>query len=270
MDDVLIKQFQKREAWRKRKKIIIAVFPLVLLLLIIVMSIILSQPAATCFDGRKNGNEEGIDCGGFCVSCGVKYAAPLEIISSDILGIGQNASELAIKVRNSNADYGARFSYQINVINLLGAKVGEASGESFILPHSEKYLIEPKLSLKAADLSRTEVIITKTEWFAVDKSSVDLFEIYDRKTRILEATESGYLEVSGKIANKISHDFSAVDLTFIVYSKTGRLLYAAKTEISNLKANEIKNFVYNGFPYFSNFQEVDLDRIEYLAEAWPN
>lgn len=270
MDDVLIKQFQKREAWRKRKKFLIAVFPLTLLLLIIVAVIILGQPAATCFDGKKNGKEVGIDCGGPCASCGVKYAAALEIISSDILAIDQNASELAIKVRNSNADYGARFSYQINVISLLGAKVSKASGESFILPHSEKYLIEPKLSFKAADLSRVEVIITKTEWSSIDKSSVDLFDIYDRKARVLEAAESGYLEVSGKIANKISHDFPAVDLTFIIYSKTGRLLYAAKTEISNLKANGIKNFVYNGFPYFSNFQEVDLDRIEYLAEAWPN
>jgi hypothetical protein len=270
MDDVLIKQFQKREVWRKRKKFIIAVFPLALLILVIAIIIIASRPAATCFDGKKNNNEAGIDCGGPCASCGVKYAAPLEIISSDILGIGQNASELVIKVRNSNADYGARFSYQINVISLLGAKVSEASGESFILPHSEKYLIEPKLAFKAVDLSRAEVIITKTEWFGVDKSSVDLFDIYDRQARVLEATESGYLEVSGKIANKISHDFPAVDLTFVIYSKTGRLLYAAKTEISNLKANGIKNFIYNGFPYFSNFQEVDLDRIEYLAEAWPN
>lgn len=141
MDDVLIKQFQKREAWRKRKKTIIAVFPLALFLLIVVAIIILSQPAATCFDGKKNGHEEGVDCGGFCVSCELKYAAPLEIISSDILGIGQNASELSVKIRNSNADYGARFSYQINVISLLGVKVSEASGESFILPHSEKYLI---------------------------------------------------------------------------------------------------------------------------------
>ncbi len=270
MDDVLIKQFQKRESWRKRKKIIIAVFPAILLLLIIVIAIIAGQPAPTCFDGKKNGGEEGIDCGGSCASCGVKYAAPLEIVSSDILSVGANASELAIKVRNSNADYGAHFSYQINVISLLGAKVDSYSGESFVLPHSEKYLIEPQVAFKAADLSRVEVNIIKTDWSAINKSSFDLFEIYDKKARVLEATESGYLEVSGKISNKISHDFPAVDLTFIVYSKTGRLLYAAKTEISNLKANEIKNFVYNGFPYFPNFQEADLNRIEYLAEAWPN
>ncbi|HRY76651.1 MAG TPA: hypothetical protein P5524_00610 [Candidatus Paceibacterota bacterium] len=270
MDDVLVKQFQKREAWRKRKKLIIAIFPSILFILIIGLIIILSQPAPTCFDGKENGEETGIDCGGSCVACGVKYASPLEVISSDILGIGQNASELTIKVRNSNADYGAQFSYQINVISLLGEKVSEASGESFVLPHSDKYLIEPKVPFKAADLSRAEVIITKTEWFSLNKSSNDLFDIYDRKARILEAAQSGYLEVSGKIANKISHDFSTVDLTFIVYSKTGRLLYAAKTEISNLKANDIKDFVYNGFPYFANFQEVDLDRIEFLAEAWPN
>lgn len=28
-------------------------------------------PAPTCFDGKKNGNETGIDCGGPCKRCGV-------------------------------------------------------------------------------------------------------------------------------------------------------------------------------------------------------
>jgi len=259
-----------RERERKRKKIIIASVPAAFVILLIILIVILSQPAPTCFDSKKNGGEEGVDCGGPCASCGIKYAAPLDVVLSEVLGASQNINEMVVKIRNSNADYGAKFSYQINFISRLGEKLGQISGQSFILPHSDKYLIEPKISFLASELSRLEVVITKTDWYPVTKSGADLFDIYDKSSRLLPAIESGYLEVAGKITNKTSHDFPLVELTFIAYSKTGRLLYAAQSEISNLKANEIRNFLYNGFPYFSGFQELDLNRIEFLAEAWPD
>jgi len=270
MEDELMKQFKIREAWRKRKRIVIASVPAAFVILLIILIVILAQPAPTCFDNKKNGGEEGVDCGGPCVPCGIKYAAPLGIVSSEVLGASPNINEMVVKIRNSNADYGAKFSYQINFISRLGEKLGQINGQSFILPHSDKYLIEPKISFAVSELSRLEVAITKTDWYPITKSGTDLFDIYDKSSRLLPATESGYLEVAGKIINKTSHDFPSVELTFIVYSKTGRLLYAAQSEISNLKANEIRNFLYNGFPYFSGFQELDLNRIEFLAEAWPD
>lgn len=270
MEDDLMKQFQIREAKRKRKKMIIALVPIAFFILIICLIVILVQPAPSCFDNKKNGSEEGIDCGGPCISCGIKYAVPLEVVSSDTLSVMSSTTEVVAKIRNSNADYGAHFSYQINIINLLGQKISQINGESFILPNTSKYLIQDKIPLQSSDVSRFEVVFTKVDWSPLDKSNSDLFTIYDKTARIMAATENGYLELGGKITNKTSHDFLSVDLSFIIYSKTGRLLYAAKTQLSNVNANAIRNFVYNGFPYFNGFSEMDLNRIEFLAEAWPD
>jgi len=256
-----------REKERSRKRAIIIAVPAIVIFLIILIIVLITRPGPTCFDGKKNGEEEGIDCGGPCLSCGVKYAAPLEVISSQLLPISALNSEIVVKFRNNNDQYGAKFGYQISLISWLGDKVGQISGNSFIPPKSTKYLVETKMNFKSSDISRLEPLFINTEWFKSDKTASDLFEIYDKKTRLLEATESGYLEVSGKLVNKTSHNFPSVNLFFVLYSKTGRLLHVAKTEISGFKASEIRPFAYSGFPYFPDFQELDLTRIEVFADA---
>jgi len=258
-----------REKERSRKRATIIAVPAIVIFLIILIIVLITRPGPTCFDGKKNGEEEGIDCGGSCIPCGIKYAAPLKTDpnQTQLLPISATESEVVVKIQNNNDQYGAKFGYQINLINRLGDKVGQISGNSFISPQSTKYLVETKMNFKSSDISRLEVLFINTEWFKSDKTASDLFEIYDKKTRLLEATESGYLEISGKLVNKTSHNFPSLNLFFVLYSKTGRLLHVAKTEISNIKANDTRPFAYSGFPYFPDFQELDLTRIEVFADA---
>lgn len=268
MENDLLQQFEKLEAQRKRKKVTIALVPIGILILIILILVIVNQPAPTCFDGRKNGNEEGIDCGGNCVACGIKYAVPLEALSSDVLGVSQSASEVAVKIQNNNSGYGAKFGYIFNLFDQLGDRIDQVQGQSFILPNSVKYLIEPKVDVKSTDVIRVEVLFVDTTWFASDKSAGDLFDIFDKHLQLMSATETGYLQASGKLINKTSHYFSKVGVTILIKSKTGRLLHAAKTEISDVNANEsAKSLLYSGFPYFPGFQEIDLNSFEVYADA---
>lgn len=274
MDNNLIQEFNKREHKRKIKKIKILAVPFLIIAIIVVLILIINQPAPICFDEKKNGSEEQIDCGGDCVECGIKYAKPIKIISSSsisdgqVLAISDKLSEVVVKVQNVNVGYGVKFDYTISLFDQLGEEIKTISDQSYIFPVSAKYLIEPKLDYKSTDIAKVKVVFSNVEWFAFDKSADDIFSISDKKAVVLSATETGYLKVSGKISNKTSHDFDKANMQILLYSKTGQLLHATKTVISNVMANEnAREFSYVGFPYFSGFSELDLNRVEIIVDA---
>jgi hypothetical protein len=112
------------------------------------------------------------------------------------------------------------------------------------------------------------VVFSNLEWFASDRTVESVFSVFDKKVTVLSASQTGYLEVSGKISNKTSHDFDSVNMQIMLYSKTGRLLHATKTTISDVLSNEsAREFSYVGFPYFSGFSEIDLNRVEIIVDA---
>ena len=260
-----------REGQRSRKKMIIAGVPIGILALIIVLIVIFNMPSASCLDGRQNGNETGVDCGGSCVACGIKYAKDLEMIGAiSVLEVTDDTIETVAKVRNPNTEYGLKFDYQIKLSDSLGQVIKIVNGQSFIYPSSAKYLVIPKIEIKKSEAAKAEIVFDKSsfEWFASNKTPKDLFGVYDLQTQFLEdAKNPGYLKTTGKINNKMSYNFPSVDLTILVFSKTGELLYAAQTKLDGLKSNATQQFEYIWMTYFPNIQQTNLSRVEVYPDA---
>lgn len=271
MDNNLEQNDILREGQRSRKKMIIVSMPIGIIILIILIFVIINRPKATCADGKQNGNEIGVDCGGSCIVCAVKNAKNLEIITQPVaLDMGSDFIAVAAKIRNSNTGYGVKFDYQINFLDSFGQVKNTVKNKSFIYPSSAKFLVIPKIEMKKADFARMELIFDQNsfEWFISNKTSKDLFGVYDVQAQFLEdAKNPGYMKVIGKINNKMSNSFSSVDLTIMVYSKTGELLNAVETELNNLLGNSTQQLEYTWMTYFPNLQQVNLNRIEIYPDA---
>jgi len=271
MDNNLEQNNILREGQRGRKKIMIAGIPIGIIVLIILIFLVINRPKANCFDGKQNGDETGIDCGGSCVVCAVKNAKNLEIITQPIaLDVGSDFIAISAKVRNSNTGYGVKFNYQINFLDSFGQIKNTVKDKSFIYPSSTKFLVIPKLEMKKTDFFRMELIFDENsfEWFASSKTSKDLFSVYDIQAQFLEdAKNPGYMKVTGKINNKMSNNFPSIDLTILVYSKTGELLNAAETELNNLLGNSTQQFEYTWMTSFPNIQQVNLNKIEIYPDV---
>jgi hypothetical protein len=271
MDNNLEQNNILREGQRSRKKIVIAAIPIGIIILIILIFVVINRPKASCFDGKQNGNETGIDCGSFCVACAVKNAKNLEVIIQPMaLDVGTDFIAIAAKIRNSNTGYGVKFDYQINFLDSFGQIKNTVKSKSFIYPSSTKFLVIPKLEMKKIDFSRMELIFDQNsfEWFASDKTSKDLFSVYDVQAQFLEdAKNPGYMKVTGKINNKMSNSFPLIDLTILVYSKTGELLNAVETELNNLLGNSTQQLEYTWMTSFPNIQQSNLNKIEIYPDA---
>jgi len=73
--------------------------------------------------------------------------------------------------------------------------------------------------------------------------------------------------VTGKINNKMSNGFPLIDLTILVYSKTGELLNAVETELNNLLGNSTQQLEYTWMTSFPNIQQSNLNKIEIYPDA---
>lgn len=264
----LIKNYVARERKRKAKKFTIIIFPIGIVLLVLLILLIPTFSRSSCFDNEKNGQEEGVDCGGDCIPCGIKNAEPLKLISVDNLAETDDFSGVLFKVKNNNTDYGNEFDYKIVIKDSLGQELFSSEGSSFIYPSTVKYIVHPKISLKKSEMNRIQVDFSEGDWFEADINPSRLFSVVETKgVRIEDASQPGYLKVTGRLVNRITSPFKEVDLVILLYSKTGEVLAAAQTQIFNLESAEIRDFEYTWLNYFPGIEQVDLNRIEVYPDA---
>jgi hypothetical protein len=262
-------QILRLEKIRKRKKIAILMIPFLIIVLLVLIKIFFIKPAPSCFDGIQNGMEQGIDCGGPCLPCGIKYAKPIEVISSKVIPETNNTSAVLIQIKNSNLEYGVKFKYTVNLYSAFGEKLKTYTDKDFILPFSTKYLLIQKIDLTKDKINRVEVSFDYTinDWFYSNFKTPDLFDVVDKKLRQTEPGEVGFLELTAQLKNKTNKNFSEVEVVILLYSKTGEIINAAKTEAFNVEAYGTKTITYIWQYAFPDLNILDFYRVEVLTDA---
>lgn len=254
-----------REIKRKIKKIAILIPPLIAIFFLSLLIFFLSRPAPSCFDNKQNQNEEGIDCGGPCTPCYLKYAKPLIILSTQVLPVTDNFSEVLVKIKNENEKVGGEFHYQVRFFDSFSQLLAEKEGDSFILPLSFKYVVLPKVELKAKEIFRVEFLITKIEWQEFPRSATEIFSVLNKKLRWLGPKEAGFLELTGEAVNQTSLVFPQVEVVILLYSKTGEIINASRTILEDVKSFERRSFQYIWTTDFVGSSTLDPTRLEVLV-----
>ncbi|HOV88656.1 MAG TPA: hypothetical protein PLB74_01160 [Candidatus Paceibacterota bacterium] len=269
MADDFTQQIIHLEKIRKRKKWAIFSIPILIIVLLVLIKVFFIKPAPTCFDGIKNGKEEGIDCGGPCLACGIKYAQPIEVVSTKILSETLNTSQVLIQIKNSNAEYGVTFDYTATLYSAFGEKLKTISSKDFILPFSTKYLLLQKIDIPAEKINRVEVNFNyqTKDWFYSDKKTTDLFSIPNKQLRMMRPDEAGFLEVQAQIKNNTNIDFAEVEIIILLFSKTGEIINAAKTQTFDVAAYSTRPITYVWLYNFPDSNILDLYHIEIIADA---
>jgi len=79
-------------------------------------------PAPTCFDGKHNGFEANVDCGGECQIMCQQDVSPLSIVWAKAIASGKDVYDLVALVTNSNIDNASReLGYSFDVYDASGS-----------------------------------------------------------------------------------------------------------------------------------------------------
>jgi hypothetical protein len=131
--------------WRLRKQIIygLIIFLIFFSIFLFVFLKFRKPVIATCFDGKKNQGEEGIDCGGPCPPCEIKYAEPLKIYPTKYL-VYSNSIDIVGLLENPNKNLALKkikYYFEIYDLNRI-LKATTTLKETTLEPETKKYLLE--------------------------------------------------------------------------------------------------------------------------------
>jgi hypothetical protein len=123
------------------------------------------KPITTCSDGRQNGGEAGVDCGGNCAKICVNQATALKVLWVRVLPVSRGVYAATALVENPNPQAGVKkLNYTFRLVDNKNILVNVRSGETFINP-GEKFLIfEGGINVGEGKPARAFLELGRVEW----------------------------------------------------------------------------------------------------------
>ncbi len=247
----------------KKRAIIVFVFVLIIFLLGYFLYQIIT-PDPTCFDGKKNQNEKGIDCGGVCPVCSDVFSVQeLNIIEKKFVYGGNNTYDGLIRIENPNNTVGASsFKYTAKLLDENGEILGEKQGQGFILPAETKYitLIGFAVGIDQNPV-QLEFEISQPKWEEFSQYQKPQLSIYNKRFTFL--TDRVGSEIYGIVKNESRFDFNVIKVNIILRDENNSPVALNSTKIDVMRSGEERDFSLI-FPYQI---QGEVKNIEIEAEA---
>jgi hypothetical protein len=165
----------------KRRLEIIGIILVAILILGVFPYWITHREKPTCFDGKQNQEETGVDCGGPCTLLCKGDADDLKILWTKVFPVRQGVYDVVAYIENPNFNVAVpEFSYTAKLYDEDKTLIIEEKGASFALP-SERFAIFAgglRTGEKKA-VSGSIEITSGYQWQKTEQAD-DLFSVTDR------------------------------------------------------------------------------------------
>mgnify|MGYP000868879251 FL=1 len=228
------------------KKIIIGAGYLVIIFGIVYL-VFNSIYQPTCFDGFKNQNEEGVDCGGVCAPCELQTLLyPVTLNKVYFVNKEGNNIDVAIEIKNPNANWGIRsFDYQIDFLDENGSVIpGSLYGKSYILPNETKWIMElakftpSNISTIDFKINTSTIVWNKLRPYIKEEE----FFIQNANFRKLSPPQLGSAEITGIVYNNSNFDVQNVEVQAVLYDAQNRIVAIGLTNLYSLPSKRSSEF----------------------------
>lgn len=229
-------------SWSTKRRLLQGgVFVIVVSLLVgfVFWQILYKSP--TCSDGKRNGDETGIDCGGSCKNlCTVDTLNPV-VIWSKVFNISGDVYTAVAYIENPNTNSkNLKASYQFSIFDDAGKLIITKDGETSI-PKGKKFAVfETGIVLKGSKPRTADFRFIKFgPWEKDGSKEPDL----DIKYGTLQSTSTNP-KIIGTITNDTLQNISSLEMAVFVLDGNENVVAASNTFIDNLDKRTTQDFVF--------------------------
>ncbi len=196
---------------------------------------------STCFDGKQNSDERGIDCGGACrLVCAFDAKSPVVLWSRSFKVTAGYYNAVAY-VKNENVQFGTKkLQYTFTLVDAQGATILEKSGTTFLPPDSQYPIFEGRLAVGTRVPEKTFLKIEPvTEWevFGVKREQ---FVVNSRALIGVDSTP----RLDASITNTLIKEERDVEVIATIFNREGTALTASRTVVPRFEARAEKKVVF--------------------------
>lgn len=192
---------------------------------------------STCIDGKQNGTETGVDCGGTCsLMCKPDISEPVILWSRAFPVIGSSYNLVAY-VENRNKDGAvAEASYEFKIYDKNNKLLGRREGKTFIPPNQQFAVFESRFDAGQSEVKSVSFeFISPLVWV---KKAPTLQTLPVKVNKIVFDNNKDTPNLSAIINNDSVYDLPEFDVIAILYDADHNAINASKTHKPRLLNNE--------------------------------
>lgn len=198
----------------------------------------------TCFDGKKNGNEQDIDCGGSCQKVCPFQSKTIEVLWSRAFEASPGVYNLASYIENPNLNTRAeRVPYIFRLFDDKNLLVAEKRGYADIPPQSSFVIFEPNISTGNRLVKVAFFEFEKNpEWIQAVNEELPESMLKVKTQKISKNQTSVKLEV--EMENTSFERIENIQLTALLYDIEGNAVAISKTSIDSIGSEGVESAVF--------------------------
>ena len=197
----------------------------------------------TCTDGKKNGGETGVDCGGACQRiCSESVSEPI-VLWSRAFPVSNNNYNLVAFVENHNKSAAiASVNYEFRIYDTNNLLIGRREGSTFIPPNQQFAIFEPRFDAGQSQIH--SVLLQFTSPLVWVKKEPTLQTIPIHIDTIIYGDNKDAPTLTARITNESVYDIPAFDVITILYDASHIAINASKTHKDGLNSNSAEPLLF--------------------------
>lgn len=238
----------------RRRNTIIFLIIIFLFVPVAVGAFLIFYEAPSCFDGKQNSKESGIDCGGACDLVCTSETLPPVVIWQRLFAVKENTYNALAYIENPNPSAGIKnLKYTFKFYNRSNVPIAERSGSVRLYPKSVLPILETGINT----ISQVPERVT----FEIDENY--LFEKEEPQENVLLIKNESFSEDPNPRVNAVIENLSLdivndIEIIVLLYDSLDNVVNSSSTFVDMLAGEDSEDIV---FTWPNSFQE-DVTRIE--------
>ncbi len=194
----------------------------------------------TCTDGRQNGTETGVDCGGKCVLACMADTDPVSILWSRAFKVVDGRYNAVAYIENHNQNKAVnKINYRFRFADENNVYIGKRDGTTFIPPSGNFAVFEPAVGLGNSIPVYTTFEFTEVPmWGQVAEDKINQLRILV-SDMVLEGEDKSP-RLSATIKNNSLFTIPEVNVVAILYDELGNAISVSQTYLEMVAGEEVR------------------------------
>ena len=198
--------------------------------------------APTCFDGKQNGTEVGVDCGGTCALICQNVAKEPTVAWARSFQTAPNSYTVAAYIKNNNGNAGAKnVAYSFQLFDANNSLVVERDGVANLPPVQTIPLIETNINVGNRTVTHVQFAFSNTPpalWSNVQANSIPMLHVSQQNL------SDDASRLSASVVNETLRDVTNVTAAAVLFDSQGVARAASKSLVPLVPARGAASLVF--------------------------
>ncbi len=199
----------------------------------LIISPSLNKPPS-CVDGKQNGDEIGVDCGGSCLNACISQTDTLSVLWARAFRVVSGRYNAVAYISNHNKNIAIRkINYRFRFADANNVFIGKREGSTFVPPGGNFAVFEPAIDIGNSVPVYVTFEFTETPvWLQVSQEKIDQVKVLVSNIQLENETTSPHL--SATVKNSSLFTIPNIGVVAILYDASGNAISVSRTFLDQL------------------------------------